>query len=161
MHCCLLLLFQRTPAFVQLRLAAAPPRDCCLWPLPRRPPPRSPAGVVYLQQYERGRLVGEQCLRVAEKDVRKKQQKREGKKKGGRGRQRAGGRSAWRRCCCCWLAAGQQGGRLARWLARQPIHAASVPRCRRRLSQAGGSGAAGVPRAQAGGGGVQGAPQVW
>ena len=105
---------------MQLRLAAAPPHDCCLWPLPPCPLPRRPAGVVYLQQYERGRLVREQCLRVAEKDVRKKQQKREGKKKGGRGGQRTGGRSAWRRRRCCWLAAGQQSGRLARWPARQP-----------------------------------------
>ncbi|PRW20830.1 Phosphatidylinositol 4-phosphate 5-kinase 2 isoform A [Chlorella sorokiniana] len=37
--------------------------------------------VVYLQQYDHGRLVSQQVLRVAEKDIRKRQQKKEGKKK--------------------------------------------------------------------------------
>lgn len=72
-----------------------------------RPAPRagsSPAGVVFLQEYEGGRLVREQCLRVAEKDVRKKQQKREGKKKGGRASgQRGGARPP--AACSSWLPA--------------------------------------------------------
>lgn len=40
-----------------------------------------PGRVVFLQRYDRGQLVAEQVLRVAQKDVRKKQQKKEGKKK--------------------------------------------------------------------------------
>lgn len=53
--------------------------------LPVAGPPTCSPRVVYLQTYDRGRLVSEQVLRVAEKDIRKKQQKKEGKKKGGLG----------------------------------------------------------------------------
>lgn len=38
--------------------------------------------VVFLQRYDQGRLLSEQVLRVAQKDVRKKQQKKQGKKQG-------------------------------------------------------------------------------
>lgn len=71
---------QRPPA-----LSAQPPVHEVLPELPCRAYRASvtpPGRVVFLQRYDRGQLVAEQVLRVAQKDVRKKQQKKEGKKKG-------------------------------------------------------------------------------
>ena len=111
------------------------------------------AEVVYLQQWQEGRLLGEEVLRVAQQDMRKKQEKKEGQKTGERARGGGGGvrpqagglRCHTNVCVLCSVGA-------------FVTVTAGAARVRCLCSQAGG--AAPLPGAQAGRAHLQGAPQL-